>query len=177
MYNSEVGESTKIFRHCATAAYLLVSLWPQASCAHHRESSDFQLALTREYGRSTFSQCRLGVVAFEGRVTAQLNCTYAAFDGRGQSIPPLAAREELPAVDSKRLIDLVQRAALYHGEHIGTDGTPVDGVFETIKLTTTKRTVVLVTSGNPSFTRGSVRRELLSELTAMEERLRRKKTR
>jgi len=149
----------------------LVSLFANAISGKQQSSENFQLSLIREYGRSHFQQCRLDLVAYEGRVTASLQCSYSGRDGQGQPIAPLTAREELSSADSKQLTDLVQRSTLYEGGHIGTDTTPSDGVFETIKMRANGKTVALVTSGNPSFIQDSGRSQLLSLLKDIEKRL------
>jgi hypothetical protein len=51
--------------------------------------------------------------------------------------------------------------------HVGTDSTATDGLFETLRVTEPgRRTVVLVSSGNDSFTIGS-RRDLIRLLYAV----------
>jgi hypothetical protein len=121
-------------------AAILVGLLSSVS-GHGQEASDFQLSLIREYGRAHFSRCRLDLVAYSGKGTASLICDYAGVDGKGRSIAPLAAREELIPAETKRLTDLVRRSALYDGEHIGSDSTPGDSIFELLKLRTNGRTV------------------------------------
>ena len=87
-------------------------------------------------------------------------------------MPPLLAHGELSSQETLRLIDLFERAELYKGGHVGVDSTPVDGIFETLKVTSQSRTVVLVTSGNKTFEIDSARKELLSQLYSLEKRLR-----
>lgn len=137
-----------------------------------RVRSDFMLMLIREYGRAAFTECRVGVVVFENRGSSQLWCRYAK--GPAGDPPPLFAREELSPHETVSLINLFQRAALYEGGHIGVDGTPTDGIFETLKVTSQSRTAVLVTSGNSTFESDSARKELLSQLHIFEKRLRSK---
>jgi len=81
----------------------------------------------------------------------------------------------LPASDVERLVDLVGRADLLGGRHVGGDARAVDGRFDTLQVwvNSPNRTVVLVTSQNTSFTGGDEARTLLlQELSCLEERLR-----
>ena len=64
------------------------------------------------------------------------------------------------------ILKFSRAADLFGGSHIGTDATSVDGLFETLKVTQPPRTVVLVSSGNDSFTIGS-RRELIRLLYSL----------
>jgi hypothetical protein len=131
--------------------------------------SQFQLSLVREYGRAVFTHCHLDVVVLENKGSAQLSCDRTSAPA---GVQPLFAREELASAETLRLAGLVAAAALYQrGGHIGTDTTPGDGEFETLKITSQPGTVVVVTSGNPTFTTDSSRKELLSQLRILEKRL------
>jgi hypothetical protein len=132
--------------------------------------SEFQLSLMSEYGRAIFTQCRLSVVVVQSHGSSDLWCE--RIKGPAGARPPLLAHEELSPQETLRLINLFERAGLYNGGHIGVDGTPADGIFETLKVTSQSRTVVLVTSGNKTFEIDSARRELLSQLHGFEQRLR-----
>ena len=127
---------------------------------------NFQLSLDREYGRARYRRCRLGVVVFENRGSSQLWCEHNA----PGNVPALFKREELSAKETLSLTSLVERASLYQGGHIGVDTTASDGMFETLKLTAQRGTVVLVTSGNTTFESDPVRKELLSKLHGFENR-------
>ena len=129
--------------------------------------SDFVLSLDREYGRARFRRCRLGIVVFENRGSSQLWCEHNA----AGNVPALLKREELSSKDALRLMNLVERASLYEGGRIGVDTTPNDGIFETLKLTSQGRTVVLVTSGNTTFERNPARKELLLRLYGLHKTL------
>jgi hypothetical protein len=154
----------------ALAALLVGSGIPLSSS--QQGTGDFQLSLIRDYGRALYLECRLDIVMFAAKGQAWLRCSYAGKDGRGRSIPPLTAHEEMAPAEAKQLGDLVKQSALYEsGEHVGTDNTPSDGIFEVLKLRASTRTVVVVTSGNPSFAQKPARKELLSLLTRIEKRL------
>jgi hypothetical protein len=132
---------------------------------------NFQLSLSREYGRARFRECRLNIVMFERRAIAELRCTHLARTAKGEELPPLNAREDLSAQAAKQLAELVDASALYDGGHVGQDTTSVDGVFEVLKVNSARGAVTLVTSGNPTFTRDKSRQALLSLLTTLEKRL------
>jgi hypothetical protein len=135
-------------------------------------TENVMLSFSRNYGRSVFSQCRLDVVVYESRGNAALWCDSTSSDGKGRPIPDLNARQELTSDDTKRLTANVLSARLFDGGHIGTDSRPGDGVFETLQLVKDGQTVVLVTSGNPTFDTEGPRKQLLSLLNAIEKRLR-----
>ncbi len=132
---------------------------------------NFQLALARQYGRHGFRECRLDIVVFEGNGAAELHCALNSRNAKGEEPPPLKAREELTTSAAKQLSELVQASALYDGGHVGRDTTPVDGHLEVLKFNSARGTVMLVTSGNPTFARDESRRALLSVLTELEKRL------
>jgi hypothetical protein len=151
-------------------ACALLFLAPSGSHADQRKPGDFQLSLIRQYDLAVYRECRLNVVAFEGKVVAELSCVSSGNDGRGRPIPPLTAREELSLDAGKNLMSLVELSKLYDGGHVGGDSTPVDGVFEVLKLVSERGAVMVVTSNNPTFKSGS-RQALLSALLALEKRL------
>lgn len=165
------GKTREWLRSRTVVAAMLVGLWSPVSVWQVQEVRDFQLSLIRQYGRFHFSQCRLHVGTYGGNGTASLVCDYAGVDGKGRPIAPLMAREELIPAETKQLADLVNRSALYDGNHVGSDSTSGDGIFETLKFQGDRGTVVLVTSGNPSFAQNADRKELLSLLTTIEKRL------
>lgn len=133
------------------------------------------LTLSQTYGRAVFRQCRLDVVISESRGVASLWCdTGASLDGKGRRIPDVNARQELASEETKRLIAGVRGARLFEGGHIGADGEPSDGVFETLKVVKDGQAVVLVTSYNPTFERDGPRKQVLSILNDIEQRLLRK---
>lgn len=158
---------------CRTCAVLLCLMVLQGGRlgAAQEPVGDFQLSWMRQYGRSTFSDCRLDVVMVQERAIASLHCSYSGVDGKGRRIPPLRSREELSTEESRRLADLVRASALYEGGHVGKDDTPVDGAFKVLKLRSGGPAVMVVTSGNPTFEQDKARRTLLSSLRAVEKRL------
>jgi hypothetical protein len=138
-------------------------------------SDNIMLSLSRVYGRYLFRQCRLDIVVYESRGTANLWCDVRpSLDGKGR--PDLNARQELPSDEAKRLTATVRGARLFEGGHVGVDGTGSDDIFETLKVQSQDGggTVVLVTSGNPTFDREGARKQLLSMLKDIEARLRQK---
>ena len=110
--------------------------------------TNLQLSLKREYGgRNLFRECRLDVTVLEGKGRSELLCSRTA----GPENPGSVSRA----------------SDLFAGNHVGTDSTAVDGLFETLKVTEPgRRTVVLVSSGNDAFTIGS-RRELIRLLYSL----------
>jgi hypothetical protein len=154
-----------------TVAALLVCVLSPLSGWQESDPRDFQVSFKRRYGRSHFSSCRLDMVVHSGKANASLRCIYSGVEGKGRPISPLTADETLISAEATRLIGLVARSALYDGEHVGLDATAIDGHFETLEVRRSGRTVVLVTSGNPSFTQNASRKELLSVLMSIEQRL------
>ena len=135
-------------------------------------TDDFILTLSREYGYAVFRQCRLDIVVSQSRGGANLWCDYgASLDGKGRRIPALTARQDLPSDETQRVKAAVRSARLFDGGHIGRDNQTVDGHFETLKLQNGGQTVVLVTSDNPTFAREGPRKQLLSMLKDVEQRL------
>jgi len=133
------------------------------------------LSLSRHYGRAVFSECRLDVVVYGSRGNASLWCDSTSVDSKGRPIiPDLNADEELTSDETKHLTATLSSARLFDGGHIGTDGRAGDGIFETLKLLNGGKTVVLVTSGNPTFDIQGPRKQLLSMLNDIEKRLREK---
>ena len=137
-------------------------------------TDNVMLSFSRHYGRAVFSQCRLDVVVYESLGSAALWCDRPGSDGKGRPIPDLNARQELTSDETKHLTATVGNARLFDGGHIGTDGRPADGIFETLQLVKDGQTVVLVTSGNPTFDKDGPRKQLLSMLNDIEKRLRQK---
>ena len=148
------------------AGLLAVLIW-LAQVSPPPSTGNIILSFSRHYGRAVFSECRLDVVVYESRGTADLWCD-------STRTPDLNAHQELTSDDTKRLTDTVGSARLFDGDHIGTDGQAGDGIFETLKLQKDGQTVVLVSSGNPTFDRQGPRKKLLSMLNDIEKRLREK---
>lgn len=137
-------------------------------------TDNFILSHSRNYGRSVFSQCRVDVVVYESQGSVTLWCDSTALDSKGRPVPDLNARQELTSEETKRLTATVRSARLFDGGHIGTDSRAADGIFETLQLLKDRQTVVLVTSGNPTFDSDGPRKQLLSMLNDFEKRLRAK---
>jgi hypothetical protein len=159
-------------RKTLTVAVAFAMLCGSSAALPAQGKNDFQLSLTRQYGHSTFSECRLDFFFHSSSGTAQLVCDFSARDAKGQPVPSSLTREE-QVPETKQIADAVQRSGLYDGEHVGIDTRPADGNFETLTMRTNDkaRTVVLVISGNRSFEDRPARKELLSLLEALEKRL------
>jgi hypothetical protein len=139
-------------------ALLMASLpsWAQSNAA-------IQLSLKREYGRAQFSECRLDVTILEGKGRSALSCSRTpAPDVPGN----VSQNRALTASEVADILKLAQASDLFAGGHIGNDSTSVDGLFETLKVTQSGRTAVLVSSGNDSFESGG-RRGLIRLLRSM----------
>jgi hypothetical protein len=104
------------------------------------------LTLTREYGLSIFSCCRLEVLVFDDRGTAVRKCQRT--DGSA-----IRASADLSGADAVRLRELVRASDLYAGGHVGEDWTPGDGTVESLRIRPGAGgpAVVLVVSGNKTF--------------------------
>lgn len=129
------------------------------------QTTNLQLSLKREYGgRNLFSECRLDVTVLEGKGRSALLCSRTA----GPENPGSVSRNrDLTAGEISQILKLSGASDLFTGGHVGTDSTAVNGLFETLMVTEPgRRTVVLVSSGNDSFTIGS-RRELIRMLYGM----------
>jgi len=126
--------------------------------------TNVQLSLKREYGRALFRECRLDVTVLEGKGRSELLCSRTA----GPENPGSVSRNrDLAAGEISAILKLAAASDLFAGNHVGTDSTAVDGLFETLKVTEPgRRTVVLVSSGNDAFTIGS-RRELIRLLYSL----------
>ncbi len=144
-----------------TLAVVLISI-AEPSWA---QTTNLQLSLKREYGgRNLFRECRLDVTVLEGKGRSELLCSRTA----GPENPGSVSRNrDLTAGEISAILKLAGASDLFAGNHVGTDSTAVDGLFETLTVTETgRRTVVLVSSGNDTFTIGS-RRELIRLLYSL----------
>jgi hypothetical protein len=158
-------------RACVAAAHVL-SFLPALQAPELPD--EFSMSLVREYGRSVFQQCRLDLTVAPGGTYATVRCTAGGLDSAGQPPRPLVASRTLPASEATVLIDLARRSRLYDGGHVGVDGTPTDGVFELLRVTSTAGTALLVTSGNSRFHGGDpTRTTLLLFLVCLESELKR----
>ena len=117
-----------------------------------------QMVLKQEFGRAVFRECRLDIVVYGGPGRASVRCVRRA-------APPSELLQEraLTSEEANRLLVLARESSLLAGGNVGTDMTPSDGIFETLKVTESGQTAVLVTSGNSTFKNGS-RRNLLDLL-------------
>jgi len=146
-----------------TTAFVLcaATLQPPAAVPAQPPDNNVRLSLHQQFGRARFSECRLDIVTYESAGNASLRC-------ERNTTPPveLLRQRKLTSEEANRLVRLVHDSHLLAGDYFGRDETPGDGVFETLRITVTAGTGVLVTSGNPSFTKGA-RRELLNWLQAL----------
>ena len=79
----------------------------------------------------------------------------------------VSRNRDLTAGEISAILKLAGTSDLFAGNHVGTDSTAVDGLFETLMVTEPgRRTVVLVSSGNDAFTIGS-RRDLIRLLYSL----------
>jgi hypothetical protein len=133
---------------------VLISI-PQLSRA---QLTNVQLSLTREYGgRNLFRECQLDVTILDNKGRSALTCSRTTADTPGS----VSRNRELTASEVGNILKLSGASDLFTGGHVGTDSTSTDGLFETLRVTEPgRRTVVLVSSGNDSFTIGN-RRELI----------------
>ena len=142
---------------------------PQGQSKVGQAPRGLHLTLIRDYGRAIHRQCRVHAGVYEGYGVTELWCDYAPSN---KKFAPLTARIELTAEEVNRLDALFTAAKLFEGRHVGCDGTPSDGIFETLKVYTNAGTVVLVTTCNTSFEDDAARRELLAMFKTFEDRLR-----
>jgi len=120
-----------------------------------------QLSLHQEFGRAVYRECRLDVGTYGGAGTASVDCV------RNDKAATVLRRErKLTAEEVSRVLGLVRESSLMSGGHIGTDTRAGDGILETLRVTDSTGTGVLVTSGNASFTTGP-RRRLLDVLQSL----------
>jgi hypothetical protein len=131
---------------------------PPGSALTPQAEKVIRLSLTQEFGRAVFSECRLDVGTYGGAGSAAVRCVRT-----GKPPVEVVRERKLTTQETTRLIELARESSLLTGDHIGTDTTAADGVFETLKVTDSAGTGVLVTSGNASFTTGA-RRALLDLL-------------
>lgn len=147
---------------------------PRPSSPRDNAESDtfpthFTIAFTREYGYWKYRACTLEVSLFLNTDRAGLECVTT--DNKHARFTT-----DHPGFDTTRLRQLAQAADLYGSNHIGEDGTPTDGKFETLRFCPVAggRAVVLVTSGNRSFEDHPARRDLLEFLNGIKSDLREK---
>jgi len=126
--------------------------------------TNVQLSLKREYGRALFRECRLDVTIFEGKGRSGLVCSRIP----SPESPGSVSRDRaLTPSEVSDILKLSQASDLFAGGHVGANSTAVDGLFETLTVAEAgRRTVVLVSSGNDTFTIGS-RRELIRLLYSL----------
>ena len=117
-----------------------------------------QLSLHQEYGRARFRECRLSVGTYGGASTASVFCVW-----NDKAATELSRERRLTTEEASRLAGLARDSRLMSGGHIGTDTRAGDGILETLMVTDSTGTGILVTSGNASFTTGA-RRRLLDAL-------------
>lgn len=124
------------------------------------------LTLTREFGMSIFTLCRLEVLVFEDSGTAVRKCERT--DGTA-----LQGSVKLSGGDAVSLRELVRAADLYSGGHVGEDRTPGDGTVELLRVRPGAGgpAVVLVVSGNKTFEAEGPRSALLQALRDIESRV------
>jgi len=121
------------------------------------------LTLQQQFGRALYRQCRLDVVTYQDSGSASMQCVLNISPARKDRV----ASRQLTREEAARIVALVRDGKLREGNHVGTDTTHSDGIFETLKVTTsTSETAVLVTSGNVSFSTGP-RRALLDLLQSV----------
>jgi hypothetical protein len=140
-----------------TIVPLLALAQPAASAQPARA---IQMSLKQEFGRALFSECRLDVVVYGGPGRASVYCVRNV-----SKAPPSELQHEraLTPEEANQLLVLARGSNLLSGSSVGADLTASDGIFETLKVTESGQTAVLVTSGNSTFTMGS-RRNLLELL-------------
>src|SRR5262245_19164975 len=125
--------------------------------------TNVQLSLKREYGRSLFRECQLDVGIAQSRGRTILTCSRSPADASGS----VTRSRDLTASEAGDILKFVGASDLFGGRHIGTDSTATDGLFETLRVTEAgRRTVVLGSSGNDSFTDGG-RRDLIRLLYSL----------
>jgi len=146
-----------MFPFLLTIAPLLALAQPAASAQPARA---IQMSLKQEFGRALFSECRLDVVVYGGPGRASVYCVRNL-----SKAPPSELQHEraLTPEEANQLLALARGSNLLSGSSVGADLTASDGIFETLKVTESGQTAVLVTSGNSTFTMGS-RRNLLELL-------------
>ena len=143
---------------------LLLTIVPVLALAQPAASAQparaIQMSLKQEFGRALFSECRLDVVVYGGPGRASVYCVRNV-----SKAPPSELQHEraLTPEEANQLLVLARGSNLLSGSSVGADLTASDGIFETLKVTESGQTAVLVTSGNSTFTMGS-RRNLLELL-------------
>jgi hypothetical protein len=126
-----------------------------------QSEKSIQLSLHQEYGRALFRECRLNVGTYGGAGTASVFCVW-----NDKAATELLRERRLTTEEASRLAGLARDSRLMSGGHIGTDSRPGDGILETLMVTDSTGTGVLVTSGNATFTTGA-RRRLLDVLHSL----------
>ena len=128
------------------------------------DAAGMQLSVTREYRRALFGYCRLGLTVSEGKGRSSLVCARAS--DAGHSFPDISRERALTAKEAAEILRLSRASDFFADGYLGADLKPTDGLFETLTVTESGRTVVLVASNNPTFDSGS-RRDLIMLLHSM----------
>jgi hypothetical protein len=123
-----------------------------------QSDADFQLSVTREYRRALFGYCRLAMTISEGKGRGSLVCSRAS--DSGHSFPDISRERALTTKEVAKILRLSRASNFFDDGYRGADLKPADGLFETLTVTESGRTVELVASNNPTFESGS-RRELI----------------
>jgi len=147
------------------ATYILAVVLISIAEPSWAQLTNVQLSLTREYGsRNLFRECRLDVTVLEGKGRSGLLCSRTASPENPGSV---SRNRDLTAGEVSEILKLSGASDLFAGGHVGTDSAAVDGLFETLRVTESgRRTAVLVSSGNDTFTSGS-RRDLIRLLYSL----------
>jgi hypothetical protein len=131
-------------------AALLIAVIAIVFAGQAESDRNIMLSLQQQFGRALFRECRLDLVAYQGAGSVSMRCVRNIRPAQKDAV----ARRELTRDEVARLVALVRDGKLLEGGHVGTDTTHADGMFETLKVTSTSGTAVLVTSGNSSFATG-----------------------
>jgi hypothetical protein len=152
------------FRLVSTSLTVLVL----ASVRSSAQLPPLQISLEQRFARALFHSCQLDIHVVDRRGRSSLRCV------RNLGPPAeLASARALTSQEAERLLTLTADEATFSGTPSGYDQRGVDGFLETVMIQRGPGTIVLVSSGNPTFQTGS-RRRLLDLLHSIMTDLRRR---
>ena len=155
-------------RSVFTTLLVAVLLMSIAEPLPAQSDGTFQLSVTREYRRALFGYCRLAMTIAAGKGRSSLVCSRAS--DSGHSFPDISRERALTTKEAAEILRLSRASDLFGDSFRGADLKPNEGLFETLAVTESGRTVELVASNNATFESGSRRdlivllRTLLNEL-------------
>ena len=136
-------------RSVFTTLLVAVLLMSIAEPLPAQSDGTFQLSVTREYRRALFGYCRLAMTIAAGKGRSSLVCSRAS--DTGHSFPNISRERALTTKEAAEILRLSRASDLFGDSFRAADLKPNEGLFETLAVTESGRTVELVASNNATF--------------------------